>query len=162
MKAKVKFMSQEGTLVNKYANSTDYGFVVLRTEDVKFVDNRVNKSVRTCLLRGDVSVLEEIVKTNPEGLEGKIRIVEMTEPEFLNELNGNSDLSNSLRREINMKLLQDDYENAISSYLKKNPQTDEVLMKDGQRILRFNFYDPTGEQPDILVAHDRVSNITPF
>lgn len=98
MKAKVKFMSQEGTLVNKYANSTDYGFVVLRTEDVKFVDNRVNKSVRTCLLRGDVSVLEEIVKTNPEGLEGKIRIVEMTEPEFLNELNGNSDLSNSLRR----------------------------------------------------------------
>ena len=148
-----------GVAVNKYAGSTkDFGFVNIQSKEVTFNGNRLNTETRSCLLRGNVDELQSVANAAQGGkLPGKIRVVEITEDIARDIALGinSSELHNVAKGELHSELVKTDFESAIESYVKKNPQTDALLTKNGERILRFQVYDPTGELADIFIKHDR-------
>ena len=155
----IKLNKTTGVAVNKYANSTkDFGFMNIQSQSVTFNGNRLNSETRSCLLRGNIDELQTLANDAKDGkLPGKIRIYEVTEDIARDVAMGvnSSEAHNVAKGELHSELLKTDFEGAIEGYLKKNPQTDSLLTKDGQRILRFQVYDPTGQLEDIFIRHDR-------
>ena len=148
-----------GLAVNRYASSTkNFGFVNIQSQEIAFNGNRLNTEVRSCLLRGNVDELQNLINSKENGkLPGRIRVYEVLENIARDVAMGinTSETHSIAKTELHSELLKTDFESAISGYIKKNPSTDEVLKADGQRILRFQVYDPTSELSDVLIKHDR-------
>lgn len=155
----IKVNKSTGVAVNKYANSTkDFGFMNIQSQSVSFNGNRLNTETRSCLLRGNVDELQSVANDAQGGkLPGRIRVYEVLENIARDIALGinTSEAHNVAKGEVHSELIKTDFESAIESYVKKNPQTDALLTKDGERILRFQVYDPTGELADIFIKHDR-------
>ena len=155
----IKLNKSTGVAVNKYAGSTkDFGFVNIQSQSVSFNGNRLNTETRSCLLRGNINELQDVVNNAPGGkLSGRICVYEVLESVARDIALGinTSELHNVAKNELHSELIKTDFESAIESYVKKNPKTDTLLKKEGERILRFQVYDPTGELADILIEHDR-------
>ena len=147
-----------GVAVNKYVNSENFGFMNIQSKAVSFNGNRINSENRSCLLRGNIDELQSVANSAQNGkLPGKIRIYEVTEAIARDVAMGNisSEAHNVAKGELHSELIKSDFEGAIEGFLKKNPKTDSLLTKDGQRVLRFQVYDPTGSLEDVFVKHDR-------
>ena len=147
-----------GIAVNKYAGSDNFGFMNIKSKVTTFNGNRLNTESRSCLLRGNIEELQSVADAAQGGkLPGKIRVYEVLENIARDVAMGNisSEAHSVAKAELHSELIKSDFEGAIEGYLKKNPQTDSLLTKDGQRVLRFQIYDPTGQLEDIFVKHDR-------
>ena len=147
-----------GAIINQYGGSTkNFGYLQLSSSQVRVINNRVESSKRSCLLRGNISDLEALVDSAEDNkLPGKIRVVEVLETSVREFAMGNKDVYYSiLRSELHSELIKTDFEGAIESYIKKNPKTDEVLKAGEDRILRFRVYDMSGKGGDIIIEHDR-------
>ena len=159
MSVKIIANKNTGVAVNKYANSQkNFGFVNVQSENVSFNGNRINMETRSCLLRGNVDDLQSVVNSAKDGkLPGRIRLYEITEDIAREVAMGliKSEAHSIAKNELHSELIKSDFESAIEGYVKKNPSSDTVLTKDGERILRFQVYDQSGESTDILIQHDR-------
>lgn len=155
----IKLNKSTGVYVNKYANSTkDFGFMNIQSQSVSFNGNRLNTETRSCLLRGNVDHLQSIVNSAKDGkLPGRIRLYEITEDIAREVAMGiiKSEAHSIAKNELHSELIKTDFESAVEGYVKKNPSSGTVLTKDGERILRFQVYDQSGESTDILIQHDR-------
>ena len=155
----IKLNKTTGVAVNKYANSTkDFGFMNIQSQSISFNGNRLNTEVRSCLLRGNVDELQAVANVAKDRkLPGKIRVVEVLENVARDVAMGiNTSEEHSIAKgELHSELIKTDFESAISGYAKKNPKNDNFLTKEGERILRFQVYDPTGQLEDIFIKHDR-------
>ena len=148
-----------GAIINQYGGSTkNFGYLQLSSNQVRVINNRVESTKRTCLLRGNISDLEALVDSAEDNkLPGKIRVIEVLETSVREFAMGNKDVDHYsiLRSELHSELIKTDFEGAIEGFLKKNPETDEVLKAGEDRILRFRVYDMSDKGGDILIEHDR-------
>ena len=124
-----------------------WGFMVLRSESNVFKNGIFNKESRNCLVRGPIEGLKEVVGQNPTGvMPGRIRVVEYTE---------NNIPADVLATQLNTKLIDEGkFEEAIAPYVKRAGKNGPVLLKDSEKVLRFQVYDPTLELKDVFVQHD--------
>lgn len=160
--SKVKMVSNKEThaVVNQYANSTKgFGYMNLNQTLVTFSGNRVNTENRSCLLRGNVDQLKAAQEQYATGeMPGRIRVVECLESSAMRVANGMADKTDvgdvTALNELHSELVKTDLEKAISGFIKKNPRTNTILTKEGERVLRFQVYDATGELPDVKIQHD--------
>ena len=155
----IKLNKSTGVAVNKYANSTkNFGFINIQSKSITFNGNRLNTETRSCLLRGNIDELQAVVnEAQGSKLPGKIRVYEVLENIVRDIALGinTSEAHNVAKGEVHSELIKTDFEAAIESYVKKNPQTGDLLTKNGEKILRFQIYDNTGILPDVLIKHDR-------
>lgn len=171
--SKVKMVSNKETkeVVNAYAGSTkEFGFVQLSQETPVFNGNRVNIEKRSCLFRGYVSDLKTVQESFPTGeMPGKIRVIEVTEDAAKRVAAGMADMNNEGDRTAKAELHADwikseRYEDAVKGFVKKikrNPSDEfatATVRLDGERILRFQVYDQTGQLPDIKLQHNSVDD----
>jgi len=160
--SKVKMVSNKETktVVNQYANSTKgFGYMNLNQTLVTFDGNKVNTENRSCLLRGNVDQLKAVQEQYATGeMPGRIRVVECLESSAMRVATGMADKTDvgdvTALNELHSELIKTDFEKAISGYIKKKPKTNSILTKNGERILRFQVYDATGELPDVKIQHD--------
>ena len=160
--SKVKMIANKDSnaVVNQYANSTKgFGFMNLIQTLVTFGGNRVNTENRSCLLRGNVDQLKAVQEQYPTGdMPGRIRVVECLESCATRVANGMADKTDigdvTSLNELHSELIKINFEKAIKGFVKMNPKNNTVLTKDGERILRYQVYDATGELPDVKIQHD--------
>jgi hypothetical protein len=159
-KVKMVASTKTGNVVNQYENSTKgFGYMNLRQTLVTFGGNQVNTENRSCLLRGNVEKLKAAQEQYPEGsMPGRIRVVECLESAAMRVSNGMADKTDigdaTALAELHSEIIKTDMEKAIEGFVKKNPKNNTILTKDGERILRFQVYDATGELADIKIQHD--------
>ena len=150
--SKVKIMpieKAEGAKVSAYAKSegkAQWGFMHLRSEETSFRNGILNTESRNCLVRGPLEGLQAVVKANPTGtMPGKIQVIECLE----------SAIPANCKAQINQKLVDaGDIEGALKGFIKTAGEDGDVLMKNGERILRFQIYDETGSLNDVRIQHD--------
>lgn len=153
--SKVKIMpieKAEGAKVSAYPKSegkTQWGYMHLRSEQTSFRNGILNTESRNCLVRGPLEGLQAVVKANPTGtMPGKIQVIECLE----------SNIPANCRAQINQKLVDaGEIEEALKGFIKTAGSNGDVLLKDGERILRFQIYDETGSLNDIRIQHDAPS-----
>lgn len=137
--------SKEGAIVRVYTNNPEYGYVVLECEELVFGAGWVRESVRTCLLRSKVHVLNKVATMAT--IPGRIQLLEF--------------LEDAIPADIAKANLQDGipFEEAISSALKTAGDGGPALRRNGKRILRFTSYDPSGQSLDTTITHDNVAEV---
>jgi hypothetical protein len=130
-------------IVSPYDNNPEFGYVQLEQSQMIVQGGWLRQVKRACLLRADVAILQQWVSMNKSlQLPGRIAVWEFAESELPNDVKAKY-ISNKM-----------DYEDAIEQYIKRaGNDGDELATEDGERILRFAFYDETGKVEDILVQH---------
>jgi len=143
--------AQTGALITPFANS-DYAYIQLTSvQMVTTSSGWLDEKRRSTLLRAKTSILEAFVALHGKTLTvpGHIVVREFLENELPAEYTAR----------LNKNLA---FEAAVQPFLKRAGKDGIALTKDGQRILRFSDYDPSGLQSDISVAHDNVSEVAEF
>lgn len=137
-----------GALISAYQSNPEIGFIhVQSSEIVMSPDNWARDKKRSALLRGDIAVLTKFVNMHKTGvLPGRIVVHEFRENE----------LPENFTARLNKKL---SYEEAVQGFIKRAGKDGVALMSNGQRILRFSDYDPSGKMPDVQIAHENVSEV---
>ncbi len=144
-----------GAMITAFsANNGKNGYIIVCEEEITMQSNGYIKVFqKTALVRGEVELLKKVVNAaekNVHGnytLPGRICVQEFKETE--------------VPEKIAIKITNrriDNYESSIkreeitysSGYTKKGPE----YTKDGDRIIRFQFYDSTSSESDILIKHD--------
>ncbi len=155
---KIKFVKNPNTghVVNQFANSESFGYCLLEETDVTFNGNRLNTVRKTCLLRGNVDELQAVVDANPNGLDGRIRFVELTESDAKDALDNGAttEAQKVFLSEVHKELAKTDWNKAIEGFKLQNPSTGEFSTNGGSHILRVKVYDPTGSLADIVLPRD--------
>lgn len=144
--------AQTGALITPFSSNPDYGYLQLQSVEMVQRDSGwLEEKRRSTLLRAKTSVLESFVAQHGKtlALPGRIVVREFLENE----------LPENYATRLNKNL---SYEQAVQPLLKRAGKDGVALTKDGQRILRFSDYDPSGTQSDISVAHDNVSEVAEF
>ena len=155
---KIKFAKNPNTghVVNQFTNSESFGYCLLEATDVTFNGNRINTVRKTCLLKGNVNELQAVVDANPNGLDGRIRFVELTESDAKNALDNGAttEAQTTFLSEVHKELAKTDWNKATESFKIQNPSTGEFSTNGGSHILRMKVYDPTGSLADIVLPRD--------
>lgn len=140
--------SATGAMVRVYTNNPEYGYVVLESEELVFGAGWVRETVRTCLLRSKVNVLNKVASMAT--IPGRIQLLEF--------------LEDAIPANVQKDNLQDGipFEEAISSFVKTAGNGGPSLKRDGKRILRFTSYDPSGQSLDTTITHDNVAEVELF
>jgi hypothetical protein len=101
----------------------------------------VIRDKRNCLVSGDIeNLVAQIAEFKEYGIEGRI-----------------------FNREFKHSELPDTWVAGvkdISKYVKIGGDSGISCKKDGEEIYRLSFYDESGEQPDVLIAHDNGAEIS--
>ena len=155
---KIKFVKNQttGHVVNQFINSESFGYCLLESTDVAFNGNRVNTVRKTCLLKGNVDELQAFVDANPNGLDGRIRFVELTESDAKDALDNGAttEAQKVFLSEVHKELAKTDWNKATERFKLLNPSTGEFSTNGGSHILRVEVYDPTGSLADIVLPRD--------
>ena len=158
---KIKFVKNPNTghVVNQFTNSESFGYCLLETTDVAFNGNRLNTVRKTCLLRGNVDELQAVVDANPNGLDGRIRFVELTESDAKDALDNGAttEAQRIFLSEVHKELAKTDWNKATEGFKLQNPSTGEFSTNGGSHILRVKVYDPTGSLADIVLPRDSLN-----
>lgn len=149
--------SESGAFINKSANSDKAWMRLKSVSQTLSFDGWVNETKVSTLIKGAPEQLEAIIQTYADAqgfLPGRIAVVEMVE----------SDLHNEPQYERFQKLLDKTktYEEAVSKFVKRAGADGPELTSNGERILRFTYYDMQGASTDLTVAHDNVDAVKAF
>lgn len=136
----------KGVLVNVYSTNKEFGYIVLETVATSFEKGWIRDSKRTCLMRGTVARLEDLVAAT-KTLPGRIAVREYLEDEIPADV-----AKSNLRDDISL-------EEALEPYLKRAGQDGVHLTKGGKRIVRFTEYDGAGITQDIIISHDNIAEV---
>lgn len=139
----------DGAPISAYKSNPEFGYIVLESS-VSTVDNGwLRKKTRTALVRAEIPLLVEFVQGFGSKIPGHIVVREYLESELPGNLQAQFDKA-------------DDYEEAVSSFIKRAGEDGPELTVGGERILRFSDYDATGQIQDISVMHDNQAEIAEF
>jgi hypothetical protein len=149
MSVTIKTNKDSGLKITPYKNNPKLGYVTIESTETTLKDGGwLRNSTRTALLKADIETLNTYIGTK-NVLPGKIIVnefIEGTEPaSFKSRIDSNKD-----------------YETAIKPHLKMSTSEDKggiPLTIEGNRILRFTDYDPTGLLNDLIVKHDNVDEL---
>jgi hypothetical protein len=136
----------KGVFVNVYSSNPEFGYIVLETIATVFEGGWMRDSKRTCLMRGTVAGLENLVAAT-KSIPGRIAVREYLEDEIPADV-----AKANLRDDIS-------FEEAIAPYLKRAGQDGVNLTKGGKRIVRFTEYDAACIVQDIIISHDNVAEV---
>jgi hypothetical protein len=140
-----------GSLITPFENKPDYGYLQLSQTSLITEGIWVRERKRSTLLRAKCDVLERFVRLNKTlSLTGNIVVKEYVEsqvPEDIYQQFANKSLPVS---------------EALDSYVKRAGQDGIELCVDGERIMRFSVYDPSGKDTDIHVQHNNTDAVREF
>ena len=125
--------------INPFKDKPGKGYIILEQSEIDYSMGWANAKIRTCTLKGNIEVLEQIVNTP---LRGKIVIREYLESE-IEDGNIPLEIQKYLENEKN-------YESSI----KRTAKDGIELTRDGELIFKFSTYDPTGLVEDRFIDHD--------
>lgn len=143
--------STTGSLITPFKNKPEYGYLQLSQSSMIPEGTWIRERKRSTLLRAKCDVLQRFVQSNKTlSLPGHIVIKEYLEsevPESLFEQFANKSLPAS---------------EALDSFVKRAGQDGVELCVDGERIIRFSVYDPTGQDHDVYVQHNNTDAVREF
>lgn len=138
--------NKDGKVVSAYKSNPEFGYIQLQQNAMVIDGGWVRNKKKSCLLRAEMTTLEAFLKQYPSlAVPGNIVTKEFLESEVPADM-----AARFIRKD-------GDYEDNISGYIKRAGADGEELTVGGERILRFSFYDPTGQDTDIRVQHDVVT-----
>jgi len=137
--------SKSNSLITNYKSNPEYGYIQLQQTAISIgADGWIREQKRACILRATTEILKTFVSAHKSlQVPGKIVTREYLE----------SQLPENIAAQLNKNV---DYETSISSYIKRAGADGDELTLGGERILRFSTYDATGNEQDVLIAHDNV------
>lgn len=154
---KVVMNKDTGLAITAYEKNPEFGFLQVEEAQVQMRSmSWVGKTRRTALIKGDVESLKVWFNENVKAgkLPGQIVVKEFQEdavPEDIyREFIGDTEVR--------------DYEEAVKPFVKRaGKEVDGIeavpLTIGGSRILRFSFYDESGEMEDEKVQHDNGQDV---
>jgi hypothetical protein len=138
--------TKTGLTLTPFKNNPKMGYIILKQDDVTFINGWMRKSTKSTLIKGAIDGLDAISKLKT--LPGRIQVCEFLEdsipPNWIKTLPKGMSLSEALTQ---------------SNAYKKAGDGGEFLTKDGKRIVRFTIYDGTGQSSDIIIQHDNGDQI---
>lgn len=143
--SKVKLQPTEsGALFTASKNNPEYGYIQVRQSTLKnSVGRWAETEERSALILGTIPALRTIITEAKGGeLPGKIVVWEWPQ----------SMVPDNIYNEIMGK--REDEEAAFKRYFKRAGKDGIYLTKDGERIVRYSFWDKSGNVEDIICAHD--------
>jgi hypothetical protein len=143
--SKVKLQPTEsGALFTASKNNPEYGYIQVRQSTLKSSVGRwAETEERSALILGTIPALRTIITEAKGGeLPGKIVVWEWPQ----------SEVPDQIHNEIMGK--RTDEEAAYKRYFKRAGKDGIFLTKDGERIVRYAFWDKSGEVADIICTHD--------
>ena len=148
-KVKITPNGKTGSIITAYAKNPEFGYVQL-TQSTMIIDGGwVRESKRSALLRGKVSLLEEIVKMyKGQVVPGQLVVKEYVESAVPQEMRA---------RFLNNEALT--HEEQIAPFVKRAGEEGPELTLGGERILRFTLWDQAGTDVDVKVMHDNGADI---
>lgn len=138
--------TETGAIINAYKNNPEYGYVYLESDDVDANGEVIPHSLRTALLRAEVSLLEKFIQAFGKGgsIPGRIVVKEFVE----------SEVPENYMSRLNKNLA---YHDAVAPYVKRAGKygglLEAALTLGGERILRFTDYDGSGNVKDELILN---------
>lgn len=139
--------AENGALVRAYVNSPEYAYMVLESSELVSDGQWMREKKRTHILKGDTATLEKFAQQTKGVLPGRIAVREFLESAIPADLLTRLDKSKT-------------FDEAVDNFLKRAGKEGPVLTREGQRIVRFTDYDPSGSMQDIVLAHDNVAEVT--
>ena len=134
-----------GLLVNAYQRNPEFGYIQLQQKSSVIENGWIREKKRNTLLRATVGILADFVSQNKTlSLNGNIVVKEFLESEVPAEY---ADRFFDKSK---------DYESAIAPYVKRTKADGIELTFEGERILRFTEFDPSGTSTDTTVAHNNI------
>ena len=142
-------------------------FRIEQTDESITASGLTISNTKSMLISGEIAVLEKMLTKNRYQLSGNLFIEEIAE----NELDNRPDLKNRLNIKPELKVIPiseykgeeiAEYEKAIEKVVKRTGAEGVVLQHNGNRILRFTSYDPTGEKKDSLLQYTNVEEVSAF
>ena len=136
--------TESGALFTASKNNPEYGYIQVRQSTLKnSVGRWAETEERSALILGTIPALRTIITEAKGGeLPGKIVVWEWPQ----------SMVPDKIHNEIMGK--RTDEEAAYKRYFKRAGKDGIFLTKDGERIVRYAFWDKSGEVEDIICAHD--------
>jgi hypothetical protein len=122
--------TETGAIINAYKNNPEYGYVYLESDDVDANGEVIPHSLRTVLLRAEISLLKKFIQAFGKGgsIPGRIVVKEFVE----------SEVPEKYMSRLNKNLA---YEDAVAPYVKRAGKygglLEAALTLGGERILRF-------------------------
>lgn len=148
MSVKIK-RTEDNAVVTPYSGNSEYGYVVLTSIKNVFVDGWMQVKERSTLIRGTVEGLTQAFSETSE-LPGNIAVSEYVASEIP------SRISKGFNKELS-------FEEQIEPFIKRAGAQDAPILKlNGETILRFTDYDPTGTKADIRVEHDNGAEVASY
>ena len=145
--SKVKLQPTEsGALFTASKNNPKYGYIKVRQSTLKSSVGRwAETEERAALILGDIPALRAIISEAKGGeLPGKIVVWEWPQ----------SMVPDKIHNEIMGKRSDDEEEAAYKRYFKRAGKDGIYLTVGGERIVRYAFWDKSGEVADITCSHD--------
>ncbi len=124
-------------------------------------------NTKSMLISGEISKLEKMLADKNYKLAGCLHIEEVSEadidnrPELKNRLNIKKELKAIPVADYTAEEVAE-YETAIAKFVKRTGADGVELRNNGNRILRFTSYDPTGVAVDKLLQYNNVEEVNAF
>jgi len=125
------------------------------------------KNTKSMLISGVIKDLEETLTERKYQFAGKLIIEEISEvdldnrPELKNRLNIRKELKSVAIDEYSAEDIAE-YNVAIDKFVKRTGADGVALLNNGNKILRFTSYDPTGTKTDVLLEYTNIEEVNAF
>jgi len=106
----------------------------------------IRATKKSFLIKDKVEGLQALLESNPNGLVGKLYVVEFIESETP------ADFKALLNKNLS-------YEEAVATFVKRAGADGPELTVGGERIMRYTKYDASNKMYDTVVAHDNQEEI---
>lgn len=135
--------AETGSIISAYAANPEFGFIQLQQTAIVQDGSWIREVKRSCLLKASIEILEKFVAASPTlQLKGQLVVKEYLQSELPADM-----AKKYLRKDVSE-------EEAIEPFVKRAGREGPELTFNGERILRFTEYDPSGEGSDTTQAHD--------
>jgi hypothetical protein len=143
---KIAVNSKNGLVLTPFKNNPKMGYIIIKQDDSIFINNWLNKSTRTAILRGPLEGMEAVSKMTT--LPGRIQVCEYLEDNIPHHWSKTLPKAASLQDALTQ-----------ADAYKKAGTGGAYLTKNGKRIVRFTVYDGPGQSIDTIIQHDNGEEI---
>lgn len=154
-KNRVKIVPDEnGLRVRPYQNNPTLGYVLVEEVDVKNSSLTWKRKFRkTALVKGAV----EDLKAWLSDFKGTLLPGNIIEKDFLE-----SEIPEDIAREFFGDPDSEGYDERVETYVRRAGEDGIELVKDGERIFRFRFYDEFDEHESATIKHDNSDEVRQY
>lgn len=141
-------------MITPYQDKPEFGYMVVQQSQMEIgLNGFVNTKKRNALIKGEIESLKRIITLNgtrpaSTTLPGRICVQEWTE----------STLPANVKKLIDSND-QNTYEENLENYIKKTRKDGVKLMNGDEYIIRFTYFDPTGNSVDSHVDYTNVEEV---